>query len=245
MLKMDPYERLLASECLEESAKLRKAKILAQNLETDLGTPTEKMSSSAIMEAFRAAGYGGQQIATEEAETQINLLTLSLLKSDWQPGGDGGDPEEAGTSFDFPTLSTLKSVRQPGKYLKTLTQIWDPPGDAVCRSKENKGSQQEVKIGTGNGSDKRHSKRQRIEWPSVLPSNSQSSHTTPEIISLTALSDWGPSSVNTGLHRNSKDGPNLTKTSSHMTEWEGSYLRPFRLSELQTGHSVRARLTHP
>ncbi|KAF2175818.1 hypothetical protein K469DRAFT_683425 [Zopfia rhizophila CBS 207.26] len=56
--------------------------------------------------------------------------------------------EEARTWFDFFTLSMLKSARQPGKYLEILTQIWDPPGEATCRPKEDEGSQQEVRIRT-------------------------------------------------------------------------------------------------
>lgn len=50
-LKVNPYERLSASECREGSAKLREAIIPAQTFETDLGTPMEKMSSSVIMDA--------------------------------------------------------------------------------------------------------------------------------------------------------------------------------------------------
>jgi serine/threonine protein kinase len=81
MLKEDPLKRLLASECLDKSVELREVFIPAQNFKNDLGTPTEKMSSSAIMDAFRAAGYGGgQETAADEAETKIELPTLNKLK---------------------------------------------------------------------------------------------------------------------------------------------------------------------
>ena len=142
MLKADPDERLSASECREGSAKLREANIPTQNFEIDLGTPTEKMSSSAIMDVFRAAGYGGgQQMAADEAGTQIDLPTLSILKSDWRPGGDGG------------------SGWRPGEYPETITEIWKPAPNGNYRSKEDKRSD----------SNTRRSKRQRIETPNAKP----------------------------------------------------------------------------
>jgi len=51
MLRTDPHQRLSASERPEESPKLREAITPAQIFENDLGTPTEKMSSSVIMAA--------------------------------------------------------------------------------------------------------------------------------------------------------------------------------------------------
>ncbi|KAF2834209.1 hypothetical protein M501DRAFT_604523 [Patellaria atrata CBS 101060] len=242
MLKEDPLERLSASECLEELANLREVIIPAQNFETDYGTPTEKMSSSCIMDALRAAGYGGgQETSVEEAETQIHLSALSIPKSDRRLGNyfdtakeyersrqDGGGQElateEARTWSAFPTLSTLKSVRQPGEFLERLPQIWDPPGETTCRPEEDEGSRQEVGIGTGNGSDRKHPKRQRTEGSSVI--TSQLTHQTSGEVLLAAFSDRG-SSVN-------------TDTSSKITEWEGSsYLRPFRLSEVLERHSIQ------
>jgi serine/threonine protein kinase len=182
MLRMDPRDRLSASECLRESAKLRETIIPAQNSELDPGTPTEAMPSSAIMRALRAAGYGGgQQVVADEAEIQTNLPTLSILKSARQPGGDRGNPEmavgEVGTLLDFPTLPTLRSSCRPEDCPETITQIWDPPGEAACRPKEDEGSKQEVEIGTGDESGMRRSKRQRMEQPSdeLLP-NSQQKH---------------------------------------------------------------------
>lgn len=172
MLRMDPCERLSASECLRESAKLREAITPVQDLEMDPGTPTEPMSSSAIMRAFQAAGsWGSQAVAAQEAETQIDLPALSLLKSGWQPPTDRGDEERAaedvGTQLDFPTLRTLKSGWRPEEYPATLTQIWDlaPGGDHGSEE----GSQQRVESSVEKDSQIRHSKRQRIEQPGDRP----------------------------------------------------------------------------
>jgi hypothetical protein len=231
MLKENPLERLSASECLDKSVELREVFIPAQNFKNDLGTPTEKMSSSAIMDAFRAAGYGGgQETAADEAETKIKLPTFNKLKE--------MAVEKVGTLSDFPTLSSIESGWRLEEYPGTFTQIWDPPGDAVSRPEEDEGSRQEVKIGTGNSSNERYSKRRRIRWPSVHSPRTQSIHATSEVISLEALSDRGPTSVNAGLHRNSKDRSNIS-------EWDGSYLRLFRKSEFLVGHSTGARLAHP
>ncbi|KAF2189281.1 hypothetical protein K469DRAFT_701910, partial [Zopfia rhizophila CBS 207.26] len=54
------------------------------------------------------------------------------------------------------------------------------------------------------------------------------------MISLTALSDRESPSLSTGLHRNS----------SRFTEWQGSYLRPFGLSEVLEVHPTSACLAH-
>jgi serine/threonine protein kinase len=146
MLKVDPDDRLSASECLEESAKLHEAIIPEQNLETDLGTPTEKMSSSAIMDAFRAAGYGGGQQMTAD---------------------------EAGTQVDCPTLSTLKSSRRFRGHLEMNTQIWNPTTDRSHRSKVDERSRQQAESGAENHSTTRHFKRQRIGGSGVLIFNSE------------------------------------------------------------------------
>ena len=130
MLKEDPLERLSASECLRESAKLSEAIAPTQSSKTESGTPTERTSSSAVMEAFRAAEFGGgQQATSEEAKTEIEFHN-----------GGKGDPkmaaEEMGISYDFPTLSTLKSCWQPGECPETIMQIWDPVPNKKYRSKE-------------------------------------------------------------------------------------------------------------
>lgn len=152
MLKEDPLERLSASKCSEGAAKVREGIALAQDLDLEPQTPTEAMSSSAIMGALQAAGYGGSQhVAAEKAEKQINLTNLWLLKSGWQPGGDRGYSEMA----------------------KATTQIRDPPGDADWRPNEDEWSRQEAEIGTGNTSDERDLKRQRIEQPSHTLSPNQ------------------------------------------------------------------------
>jgi hypothetical protein len=59
----------------------------------------------------------------------------------------------------------------------------------ACRSKT---------VETSNGSDTMRLKRQRIEGFGVLPSNSQNIRTTSEKMG---------SPSDTGLYRNSKDGP--------------------------------------
>ena len=138
MLKEDPLERLSAGECLEKSAKLRQAIIPVQNREIDLGTPTGKMSSSVIMHAFRRAGYGGQQIAADEARTPI------------------------GNSTSLP----VNSSRRLREYPDAVTQIGDPSPDGD-RPNEGGWGQQRVKFSAENGSENeaqsRHSKRPRME----------------------------------------------------------------------------------
>lgn len=72
MLKINPQERLSASECLKKASKLHLAMLHVQNFETDLPTPTEKMSSSVIMEAVRNAECSEGRKNTEKAEAQVN-----------------------------------------------------------------------------------------------------------------------------------------------------------------------------
>jgi serine/threonine protein kinase len=188
--------------------------------------PLERLSASECLDKSVKL----RETAADEAETKIELPTFNKLKE--------MAVEKVGTLSDFPTLSSIESGRRLEEYPGTFTQIWDPPGDAVGRPEEDEGSRQEVEIGTGNGSDERYSKRRRIGWPSVHSPRTQSTHATSEVISLEALSDRGPTSVNAGLQRNSKDRSNIS-------EWDGSYLRPFRKSEFLVGHSTGARLAHP
>ena len=85
MLTTDPERRLSASECLEEFAELCNVIIPAQNIKPDPGTPTERMSSSAIMEAFRdTRSAGGPEVSTAvktHIESKSQLSTQRDVRS--------------------------------------------------------------------------------------------------------------------------------------------------------------------
>ncbi|KAK5141074.1 hypothetical protein LTR04_002730, partial [Oleoguttula sp. CCFEE 6159] len=77
VLKVTYQERLSASDCLKEVSSFHPAGFPMQELEVRVTTPTEKMSSSVIMEAVRRLQYSKDPELDKEAETFTGHLTFT------------------------------------------------------------------------------------------------------------------------------------------------------------------------
>lgn len=122
MLKVDPGERLAANECLEMATEVRKGITPAQNLGNDPGTPTEAMSSSAIMRTLKAAGYGrGQQ----ESAKSLDFPTLTTITQIWHPPAEeryGFEEEEQSQQLTVCSIEK-QSFTRPSKRQRTDSSI--------------------------------------------------------------------------------------------------------------------------
>ncbi|KAK5020572.1 hypothetical protein LTR60_000397 [Cryomyces antarcticus] len=77
VLKVTYQERLSASDCLKEVSSFQPAGFPMQELEVRVTTPTEKMSSSVIMEAVRRLQYSKDPELDKEADTFTSHLTFT------------------------------------------------------------------------------------------------------------------------------------------------------------------------
>ncbi|KAF2007847.1 kinase-like protein [Amniculicola lignicola CBS 123094] len=189
MVIMDPKLRLPARACLEKSAKLREAITPTQDLEKCPGTPTESMSSSAVMEAYWGTKYGGQGAGETAKLSDFPLLSIEHSLEHVNPSVE---------NVSRASKRAMRSGCQTEEYQNTITQLWESPPDE---------DDQRIELGVD-------AKRQRTKraGEKFLPDNQQTPWKRHEDQVLTELPDCIQMDIEPSTSESSEPEPSTSKS---------------------------------